>query len=192
MAADSLRSLTEQELVARFRASGERRCFAELYRRERRGVYGLCLKFLRQPQAAEDACHEAFVRAFEHFDRFDGERFSAWLRRIAANLSISQLRSMRQPAAMEPSEIAAPEPSLERRLGGTRALAAALEVVRSLGPEQRQAFVMFHIEGLSYHEIAERTGLDPQTVRSRLQNARRNFHLRWAQTPFEPEGAVHE
>lgn len=192
MAADSLRSFTDQELAARFRASGERRWFAELYRRERRGVYGLCLKYLRDPQAAEDACHEAFTRAFEHFDRFDGENFSAWLRRIAANLSINQLRSMQSTAATATAEIAAPEPSLERQLSSRRTLAAALEVVRSLGPEQRQAFVMFHIEGLSYREIAARTGLDLQTVRSHLQNARRNFHLRWAQTPYQREGAVHE
>lgn len=191
MSADSPRSLTEQELVARFRASGERRWFAELYRRERRRVYGLCLKFLHEPAAAEDACHEAFVRAFEHFSNFEGDRFSAWLRRIAANLSINRLRS-EPPVPATPPEIAAPEPSLERQLGDRVALAAALEVVRSLGSEQRQAFVMFHIEGLSYREIAARTGLELQTVRSQLQNARRNFHLRWAKTPFEHEGAVHE
>lgn len=191
MAADSLRSLTEQELVARFRATDERRWFAELYRRERRGVYGLCLKFLREPAAAEDACHEAFVRAFEHFDGFEGDRFSAWLRRIAANLCINRLRSERPVPAAAP-EIAAPEPPLERQLGDRVALAAALEVVRSLGPEQRQAFVMFHIEGLSYREIAVRTGCDVQTVRSQLQNARRNFHLRWAQTPYRQERAAHD
>lgn len=192
MSADSLHSLTEQELVARFRTSGERRWFAELYRRERRRVYGLCLKFLREPAAAEDACHEAFVRAFEHFEEFEGDRFSAWLRRIAANLCINQLRSMRRAATAPPGEIAAPEPSLERQVGDRRALAAALEVVRSLGPEQRRAFVMFHIEGLSYREIAESTGLDPQTVRSHLQNARRNFDLRWAKTPYQQEGVVYE
>lgn len=190
MAPDKLRSLTEQELVAHFRAGGERRWFAELYRRERRGVYGLCLKYLRDPAAAEDACHEAFARAFEHFEDFDGERFSPWLRRIAANLSIDQLRSERPNAESSP-EIAAPEPSAERQLGGRRALAAALEVVRSLGSDQRRAFVMFHIEGLSYQEIADRTDLELHTVRSQLQNARRNFHLRWAKTPYRQEGSAH-
>ncbi len=192
MAANSLHSLTEEELVARFRTNGERRCFAELYRRERRRVYAICLKFLREPRAAEDACHEAFTRAFEHFDRFDGHHFSAWLGRIAANFSSNQLRSMRHETATSAAELEAPQPSLERQLGGQTALAAALDVLRSLAVEQRRAFVMFHIEGQSYREIAARTGLEVHTVRSQLQNARRNFHLRWAKTPFDQEGAAHE
>lgn len=194
MSAESLGSLPEEALVERFRASGESRFFAELYRRERRRVYAVCLKFLRQPEAAEDACHEAFVRAFEHFGTLEGDRFSAWVRRIAANLSLNRLRAEGSAAAVEtaPAEIAAPEPSTERRLGGRRELAAALAVVRSLGAEQRRAFVMFHIEGHSYREIAERTGLDRESVRSHLQNARRNFHLRWAETPYARKVRAHE
>lgn len=180
---------SQQELVERFRSTGEKGWFAELYRRERRAVYVVCLKFLREPAAAEDVCHEAFVRAFERFDTLEGDNFSAWVRRIAANLSINRLRSAWRAAGEPSPQEAASDPSPERRLAGRRELEAALDIVRSLGDEQRQAFVMFHLEGLSYREIAERTGRPREAVRSHLQNARRNFHLRWDKTAWVREEA---
>ena len=192
MSAPGPQSLSERELVERFRSDRENRWFAELYRRERRRVYGLCLKFLREPAAAEDICQEAFVRAFEHFETFEGERFSAWVRRIAANLSINRLRSKAEAVEPLPREIPAGQPTLQRSAISHQQLSAATAVLRSLGAEQRRAFVMFHLEGLSYGEIAGRTGLPLRTVRSHLQNARRNLHLRWAGTPHAGEKRVHE
>lgn len=192
MSAQGPESLSEQELVEHFRSGRENRYFAELYRRERRSVFGLCLKFLREPAAAEDACHEAFVRAFEHFDGFEGDRFAAWVRRIAANLSINRMRLMANATQTMPENVPSAGPDPDRRAVSHEELAAAIDLIRALGDDQRRAFVMFHLEGLSYQEIAGRTGLPLQTVRSHLQNARRNLHLRWAETPHAGEERAHE
>lgn len=192
MSAQGPEALSEQELVERFRTGGENRYFAELYRRERRRVYGVCLKFLREPAAAEDVCHEAFVRAFEGFGSLASNRFSAWVRRIAANLSINRIRSMANAAQTLPGNMPAAGPDPGRHAISRQELTAALDLIRTLGAEQRRAFVMFHLEGLSYEEIADRSGLPRGTVRSHLQNARRNLHLRWAGTPHAGEEHARE
>lgn len=185
-------TLSEQELVERFRAGRENRWFAELYRRERRRVYGVCLRFLHEPAAAEDVCHEAFVRAFERFESLATGNFSAWVRRIAANLSINRMRAMASTTQPLPDNLPADGTDPGAHAISRQQLAAALEVLRTLGTEQRRAFVMFHLEGLSYDEIARRSDLPLQTVRSHLQNARRNLHLRWAGTPHAAEEPADE
>lgn len=185
-------ALSEQELVERFRSGRENPYFAELYRRERRRVYGLCLKFLREPAAAEDVCHEAFVRAFERFDSLASGHFSAWVRRIAANLSINRMRLMANTTQAMPKNVPAADPDPDRRAVSHEELAAAIDLIRALDQDQRRAFVMFHLEGLSYEGIAARTGLPLHTVRSHLQNARRNLQLRWAETPHAGEERAHE
>lgn len=192
MSAPGPKSLSEQELVERFRSGRENRWFAELYRRERRRVYGLCLKFLREPAAAEDVCHEAFVRAFERFDSLVTDGFSAWVRRIAANLCINRMRLKANVTQTMPKNVPAPGPDPDRRAISQQQLGAALGLIRALGEDQRRAFVMFHLEGLSYEEIAGRSGLPLKTVRSHLQNARRNLHLRWAETPHAGEERTYE
>lgn len=171
---------TEAELVERFRESGERRWFAQLYQRTRRRVFVACLRRVREPSRAEDLCHDAFVRAFHGFERFEGTAFCAWVCRIAVNLALNDLRHREVAARLAPEAVApGTEERPDRRAVAREQLGTALEILDRLESHQRRVFLLRHLDGLSYVEIAERTGYDRGQVRSYLQNARRNFRIEW-------------
>lgn len=169
------------DLVARYRASKERGVFDQLYRQTRRRVFSVALHYLKDSGRAEDVCHDAFVRAYEGFDGFSGDHFEAWVSRIAANLALNRLRdrSNRERLLHHGAAGSEPEPAPERRAMSGEDLERAMEIIVGLGDDQRRCLLLCHVDGLSYAEIAERTGLDGDAIRSHLQNARRNFRNAW-------------
>ena len=171
---------TEAELVELFRRTGDRRWFARLYERTRRRVFAVCLRRVRDSGRAEEICHEAFVKAFRGFDRFEGTTFCSWVCRIAVNLSLNDLRhrAVVERASQE-LELGPPPDRPDERAVTRERLAAALSILDGLAEHQRRVFLLRHLDGLSYDEIARRTGFDPAQVRSYLQNARRNFQIAW-------------
>jgi RNA polymerase sigma-70 factor (ECF subfamily) len=178
---DQRRNASEEELVEGFRSTGDNECFDRLYRSTRRKVFSVCLKFLREPGAAEDVVHEAFLRAYERFHSMEGKNFSAWVCRIAANLCLNRIRDQRRReelmSAAHQLQLPAAPPEVETIQAEQKQM--VLDVIESLGPEQRRVFLLRHVENCSYQEIERITGYDSGQVRSHLQNARRNFQLRW-------------
>ena len=174
---------SEATLVESFRSSRDNCHFEALYRSVRRNVFGLCLKFLRNVEAAQDATHETFVRAYEQFSTFRGTNFSAWVMRIAANHC---LNGIRQEATWErlvgqSGAIVEPEFDGERAVILSQEVDIARDILRSLNPGQRKVLLLRYLDGYSHEEIQEITGYDGAQVRSHLQNGRRNFRIRWLQ-----------
>jgi RNA polymerase sigma-70 factor (ECF subfamily) len=171
---------SEAELVDRLRRHGDRAAFAALYASSRRVVFTVCLHFLRDAAWAEDACHDVFVHAWERRSTLRGDCFTAWVRAMAARHSLNLLRHRSVRRRLDP-EVPSPGsmPAVERAVAARQELEQAVEVLGSLPPEQRRVFLLRHVEGLGYEEIAEVTGYDAGRVRSTLQNARRNFRLGW-------------
>src|SRR2546423_1346647 len=82
----------DPSLLARARR-GDLDAFNELVLAHQDRVYGLCLRMLASPQAAEDAAQDTFISAWQNVARLRGDRFRPWLLRIAANLCLDRLRS---------------------------------------------------------------------------------------------------
>lgn len=174
-------SASESELVHRYRLTGDNRCFEELYNRTSMVVFGICLRYLRDPGRAEDLCHETFLRAYRDFDGFRGTAFRAWACRIARNLCLNEVRHAAVVRRFTP-ELASPahqKPAAEEALVGRERLEVARSIIRELSSDQRRVFLLRHLDGHSYREIAELTGFADNEVRSLLQNARRNFRIAW-------------
>jgi RNA polymerase sigma-70 factor (ECF subfamily) len=86
----------EGELFARF-VHGDRDAFERIFRQYEREVYRWILRIVREPSAAEDALVDAFWRAYRSRARFDPSRaFGAWMRRIATNAALDQVKAARQ------------------------------------------------------------------------------------------------
>jgi RNA polymerase sigma-70 factor (ECF subfamily) len=172
--------IPDEELVRRFRETGDSCWFAELFARYKKKVYFACRGFYADSGAAEDATQETFLRAFEKLNQFTGGDFGGWLMRIAKNICIDRWRKTRAEAVVDTgddSQEAALEvavlPQHELRMSAER----VLQELKSLPYEQRRCLEM-KIEGYSYEETAARTGLTVEAVKSHLQNGRRMLWLR--------------
>jgi RNA polymerase sigma-70 factor (ECF subfamily) len=127
---------------------------------------------LGSPDAGEDAVQDAFVRAYDQLAQCqDPEKFVGWFFLILRNRCFAERRKNRSHAPLEAAAaMAATEQSdngaetAERR----RALQHAL---LELTPEQREVFVLKHVEGLSYGEIAERLSTSVPSLKMRMHRA---------------------
>ena len=165
-------------------ARGDRQAFARLVEENKRSVYGLCLRLLSDPEEARDAAQESFTRAFASLESYDLEQaFAPWVLRIARNHCLDQLRR-RIPARARFELDAEDEDGPPRELADTTSERAddaiekaqvreALErAVAALPPNYREVVHLFHVEQLSYKEIAATMEIPLGTVMTWLHRAR--------------------
>jgi RNA polymerase sigma-70 factor, ECF subfamily len=142
-----------------------------------RAAYGLARWLLGNDHDAEDAAQDAYVRAFRHFDGWNGTNPRAWLLTIVRRCCYTFLERTRPADVAAFDEEAHPDvpgqPDDPER-AALRADDARLlnRAVAALPVEFREAFVLRELEGLSYREIADVAGIPIGTVMSRLSRAR--------------------
>jgi len=150
---------------------GEEQAFIEIVE----FYYPRCLRFARNmlsdDQDAEEAVQDAFVRVHDSFHRFREEaRFDPWLFRILANRCRTLLsRNRRHRALIEYGEVPITA-AAEEEYGADWAEEVRV-VLDSLPAEQREAFLLRHVEDLSYEDIAALTGVRLSALRMRVKRA---------------------
>lgn len=174
----------EEKAVIQRVLAGETELFEALVKAHEKNVYSLALRMLDgNHEDAMDASQEAFFRAFRALGSFRGDsKFSVWLYRLTSNVCLDMLRKssrLREDSLTEEEggELAVPDvrfdpqTELERR----ELRQAVREGVNALPPTFRQALVLRDVNGLTYEEIAQVTGLEEGTVKSRIFRARRKL-----------------
>jgi len=163
---------------------GDVQSFNTLVRLYEGRVYNLCYRMLGERESAADATQDAFLSAYRSIRSFRGGSFRSWLLRIATNGCYDVLRARkRRPTVsldidadndhdQSPLQIAddAESPddvALRRELAGEIQRGLAL-----LPEEQRAVIILSDIEGMAYEEIAQITGANLGTVKSRLSRGR--------------------
>ncbi|MEX0825784.1 MAG: sigma-70 family RNA polymerase sigma factor [Acidimicrobiia bacterium] len=161
-------------LIGRY-LQGEVAAFDELMRAHEDRVFAVCLRMLRDREAALDATQETFIAVFRKADRFAGRSaFSTWLYRVAVNTCYDQARRRRRHAAVplpdsnDPVDVSADDrfTSAELRSDIEAALAA-------LPDEFRAAVVLADVEGLALQAVADILEVPVGTVKSRVFRGRR-------------------
>lgn len=164
-------------LGSRLATSVEERAdaFSRLLDRSLDRSYRLASLILGGPDEAEDATHDAALRAWQRFDSLrDPSKFEAWFQRILINVCRTRLRAHRRPLALMP---AGPQhdsiaQSVER--------AALHGAMATLTFEHRTVIALRYLEDLTVEQIAERVGVRAGTVKSRL-----HYALRQLRTAYE-------
>ncbi|MGD2068984.1 MAG: RNA polymerase sigma factor [Gemmatimonadota bacterium] len=165
----------EDAVVVRRVLAGDVDAFDRLVARYGDVMYRHAERMVGDADEAADLVQTAFVRGFRNLARCDPERVGGWLFRILSNLCKDHLKSPRRrhvrlddPGELPQSGYGGPEEELERR-----ELARELERGLSrLTPEQREAFVMKHHEGLSYEEMSVTLGVAPAALKMRVHRGR--------------------
>jgi RNA polymerase sigma-70 factor, ECF subfamily len=161
----------DQQIIASVLA-GDRDAFATLIQRYSDPLYRHALGMTGSPDVAEDILQQSFIKAYNHLAEVRG-RFDAWLFRIVANGCKDWLKNIRRTHVSydeddQPSAYATPDEDLDRS-ELRRDLDRALQ---SLAPSLREAFVMKHVEGRSYEEMAELLGTTVGALKMRVHRAR--------------------
>ena len=185
---EQLQVLDDSELVTSF-LDGEERAFAVLVERYQARLLNFIYRTIGDRERGEDLVQEVFIRVYRHLHRFDrSKKFSTWVYTIASNLAKNELRNRsRNPLVFFQTikknwqdddrplqfEDATTRPDDLYRKRHLRELVE--QSVQQLPEHHRQVFVLRELEGKSYEEIAEITGCNLGTVKSRLNRARNSF-----------------
>ena len=156
--------------------------FASLYDEHSRAIYYLTLRFLGDPQKAEDATHDVFLKAFRRLDQFRGEAsVRTWLYRIAINHCQNLCQSWHNRHIHANSDDAVWENSAAKTDSPLRALETKelgqriQTTLDALPDEYRLLLLLVGDEELSYEEIAALIGQTADAVRGKLHRARKAF-----------------
>jgi RNA polymerase sigma-70 factor (ECF subfamily) len=168
------RAESDAALIERYLA-GDVAAFEELMKAHEDRVFAICLRMLRDREAALDATQETFVTVFRKADRFAGRSaFSTWLYRVAVNTCYDQSRRMRRHRADPLPEGTDP---VDHTAGdGLRAVELRPDLEAALAElpaEFRAAVVLADVEGLGLQTVAEALGVPVGTVKSRVFRGRR-------------------
>jgi RNA polymerase sigma-70 factor (ECF subfamily) len=168
---------------------GNDEAFTRLVEEHQTHVYNLCYRMLGEPEAAEDAAQESFLRAYQNIHRYDRNRpFATWLLSIAAHYCIDRLRrrklsmfSMDQEnedgTTFEIADAASPDPEVESVKREERDRLHVL--LKGLDETDRAAVVLRYWYDFSEIEIAESLRLTVSAVKSRLHRSRRALAGMW-------------
>ena len=170
---------------------GDKAAFDKLVLNHKDRLFNLCYRLLGDYEEANDSAQETFIKVYRGLKTFRFESaFSTWLYRIAVNTCKNKLKSstFRRKSKMVPldnpvianrsqpsreiqDESLSPAIALEKK----ERMRAIQKAIDALPPEQKQVVTLRDIEGFSYEEVAEITGFNLGTVKSRIARARQDL-----------------
>jgi RNA polymerase sigma factor (sigma-70 family) len=171
---------TDSELVLAYKRSADIKILGELFQRYMELVYGVCLKYLKQPENAQDSVISIFEELVVKLQKHEVDNFKSWLYTLAKNHCLMRLRSeKKQPFVSFDVELMQSEENvhLNGELEKEENFKKLDYCLGQLQEEQRTVIELFYLQGKCYNEIAETTGIEWNKVRSYIQNGRRNLKL---------------
>jgi RNA polymerase sigma-70 factor (ECF subfamily) len=177
----NIRKLSDLELVELVKKSDDN-ALAELFKRYAPLVMGLCLKYLKDSQVAEDLMMEIFEKLTEKLLKHEVRNFKSWLFSLSRNECLMVLRKSKLDTTSLDNSLIFQEDTSDRAYAGKietelklEALDKAMDV---LGEEQHKAIRLFYFDFKSYDEIAKLMETPINKVKSLIQNGKRNLKIK--------------
>jgi len=190
----------DRELIEACR-QGSQAALRELWERHHRMIYNLAYRMLGSHDDAEEMVPELFLKVWRNANRFGGRsRVTTWMYQMASNLAVDRLRSRKSRAfslledVQEGSEETLPlvDDSSQPEDAYLRSEAAEqLHIaLGKLTADDRLLVTLYHLQGHSYEEIEEITGLSNANIKSKLFRARQRLKKHLAPYREEPNHEV--
>jgi len=170
------KKLSDEELIFRYAHRNEQAAFTCLFDRYGHLVYGVCLKYLKETEAAKDAMQQIFIKLLDDLKRFKIDNFKPWLYQVAKNHCYMQLR---KPMPVVNNKIEDGymefEEDWHHKIEQEQLLDKLETAIKELNGEQRTCIELFYLQKKTYQEIAIQSGYTLMQVKSAIQNGRRNL-----------------
>ena len=172
--------LKDEELIRLYQQTKDSNYVGELYRRYTHLVYGVCLKYLKDPEESKDAVMQIFEQLIQKLKVHEVANFKNWLYSLCRNYCLMELR---QDAKHEFVHLEDGLPGsgldVEQELssGNEGELRAMESCIKKLPDEQRISIDLFYLQQKCYKEVADITGFDINKVKSYIQNGKRNLKI---------------
>ena len=175
---------SDGDLLRRYRENGDIETLGELYERYMHLVYGVCLKYLEDREAAKDEVMNIFEKLVTAVPAQEIMNFRTWLYVVTKNHCLMVLRSRKSDSMHREAMLADPEFFMENSSEmhpieeeGGMDIRKLEECIERLKEEQRRCIELFYYEGYAYRQISEKTGIEEGKVKSHIQNGKRNLRI---------------
>lgn len=174
------RSSSDDELLRRYQDIGDMHALGSLYERYIELVFGVCLKYLKDAAASEDATMDVFAQLVDKLKTHEVSNFKSWLYVVVKNHCLQVLRRQKailtedyEAGLVQSADMMHPEDETlwQHRENGLR------ECMDGLPAKQKRTVELFYFESKSYAEIAVILDVKKDKVRSFIQNGRRNLKI---------------
>ena len=158
--------------IVRAVLAGDSERYTELVDKYRDRYARYAARMLGSPDAAEDAVQDAFVRAYDQLVQCqEPDKFAGWFFLILRNRCFAEQRRSKDRLPLEAAHAVAARERSDGGLENAERRRALQQALLELTPDQREVFVLKHVEELSYGEIAERLGTSVPSLKMRMHRA---------------------
>jgi RNA polymerase sigma-70 factor, ECF subfamily len=151
--------------------------FEVLYDAYHRLVYGVALRMLSDPSAAEDVTQAVFLKIWTSPNLFRDGNFAAWISRVTRNRAFDLIRSKSARPESEFPEMLPAEDAIEETAFANMNAESVRDAMARLPDEQRQLIVLGFFGGVTHEELARRMGLPLGTVKTRIRSGLRKLRM---------------
>lgn len=173
------KELTDEQYLQLYLDTGKDEYMSQLYVRYVDMIYGVCLKYYRNATDAKDACSEIYELLLRRAKGKQIDNWRPWLYTVVKNYCLEQLRARgnKLPKQMQADLVYSEEVFHPNSEDQEQELNKLNKCIDGLPAEQKQCVQMFYLEKKSYKELSSLLNISWSTIRSRIQNGRRNLKI---------------
>ncbi|MDF9829675.1 sigma-70 family RNA polymerase sigma factor [Parabacteroides sp. PF5-6] len=177
----NISKLADEELLTEYKRSGDTAYFGELYNRYTPLLYGVCLKYLKDADKAQDAVMQLFEQLLPKISQYEIQVFRTWLHSVVKNHCLQILRKESRQIVVDLRADLVESDEILHLLEDEEPDSERMEALKccmaKLPEEQRISITHFFIDEMSYADIVETTGYSLSRVKSYIQNGKRNLKI---------------
>jgi len=170
--------------------NGDRSAQSKLYKHFADKMYGICLRYVKNEEDAQDVLQEGFMRVYRGIPNYKGQgSFEGWMRTTFVRTALRHLEKnqrLQYHQDIEDVDVATPTPNAVQMLSHGE----LLKLVEALPTGYRIVFNLYVIEGYTHHEIAEMLGITEGTSKSQLSRARNQLKEQIIQLTSVPSSEI--
>lgn len=177
------KNYSDNDLINKFLETADNEFVGELYHRYGHLVLGLCIKYLKNKDEAQDLVIQIFTDLLKDLKKHKIQYFKSWLYVYSKNFCLMELRKRQRELKKELElqenvhlimDFSNPEHLKEKE----QQIVIMEQALEQLSQEQKQCIDLFYLKNKSYNEIIEITGYSNNEVKSHIQNGKRNLKIK--------------